>query len=312
MIFDLKIDIMKNITFILALLFTTFGFSQNTGELVIFSNLGDPFYVILNGEKQNQKAETNVKVQNLTPGFYSCKVISENNLYSFDKNFEIKLNFLTTYRIIEKSGVPKMRYFSEIAMSSGQQTTSGQTVIVYHPAPVANTTTTETVQTTTTTSPTNGTVETINVGIQISENGVNTTISETDLSTQGNVSQTTTVTTTTTSSSTSNNTTNNQPVPTNSYCLVDNNGMTKVVSLVKEESFSENKLNVAKQFTRNKCLTVNQIKEIGKLFSFSADKMEYVKYAYDYCLNTNDYYELNELFTFSDDKNTLNGFINSK
>ena len=27
-------------------------------NLVVFSNLGDPFYVILNGEKQNQKAET--------------------------------------------------------------------------------------------------------------------------------------------------------------------------------------------------------------------------------------------------------------
>ena len=82
--------------------------------------------------------------------------------------------------------------------------------------------------------------------------------------------------------------------------------------MVKEESFSENKLNVAKQYTKNKCLTVNQIKEIGKLFSFSSDKMKYVKYAYDYCLNTQDYYELNELFDFSDDKNTLNGFINSK
>lgn len=324
---------MKNFTLIFALLFTSFGFSQNTGELVIFSNLGDPFFVILNGEKQNPKAETNVKVQGLAPGFYSCKVLSENNLYSFDKNFEIKSGMLTSYRIVEKSGVPKLRYFSEVAINNQQ--TTGQSVVVYHPASTTNQTTTQTTNTNSTTTTVGSTTntntggETINVGIQINENGMGTVVNTSGTGTE-DVTQTTTVTTTTTSTSTQGNDgynhnqhgdnhqhNGNQNHQNNnshnmSNCLVDNDGLTKVVSLVKAESFSDNKLNIAKQFTKNKCLTVNQIKEIGTLFSFSEDKMEYVKYAYDYCLNTQDYYELNEIFTFSDDKDTLNGFISTK
>lgn len=337
---------MKHFTLTIALLITVFAYAQNTGELVVFSNLGDPFYLILNGEKQNQKAETNVKVQGLTPGFYSCKVLSENNLYVFDKNFEIKENFQTSYRIVEKSGVPKMRYFSETAIKGNEQVTSGQTVVVYHPVPApATTTQSTTTQTTSTTTNSTGTVgsgttnetaeETVNVGIQINENGIGTTITTNGTETGGEVTQTTVVTTTTTNTTTQGSdvhnhdgqnstihthdhdhtgthTHNNTATHNTSVCLVDDLGMAKVLSLVKEESFSENKLNVAKQFTKNKCLTVNQIKEVGKLFSFSSDKMKYVKYAYDYCLNTQDYYELNELFDFSDDKNTLNGFISSK
>lgn len=319
---------MKNFTLLFALFVSTLGFAQSTGELVIFSNLGDPFFVILNGEKQNEQAETNVKIQALTPGYYSCKVISANNLYSFDKNFEIKSGMQTTFRIVEKSGVPKFRYFSEVAMNGTPQNTSGQTVVTYH-APSnhthGTTQTTQTTQTSTTTtvgSTSNNEGETINVGITINENGIGTTISENELGTE-TMTQTTTITTSTTTNS--GNTglddpfyqENTETIQHNAYynmnnCLVDNNGITKVVSMVKAESFSEDKLNVAKQFTKHKCLTVNQIKEIGALFSFSDDKMEYVKYAYDYCLNKQDYYEVNEIFTFSDDKNTLNGFLQSK
>lgn len=319
---------MKNITFLFALLMTTMSFAQKNGELVIFSNLGDPFFVLLNGEKQNYEAQTNVKVQELSPGYYSCKVISSNNLYSFDKNFEIKSGMQTTYRIVEKSGTPKFRYFSEVTINGSEQNTAGQTVVSYHAPGNHNHGTTQTTQTTQTSTTTtvgstgNNEGETINVGITINENGIGTTISESELGTE-TVTQTTTITTSTTTNTSSSGfedpyyQENTETIQHNAYynmnnCLVDNNGLTKVVTMVKGESFSEDKLNVAKQFTKHKCLTVNQIKEIGALFSFSDDKMEYVKYAYDYCLNKQDYYEVNEIFTFSDDKNTLNGFLQSK
>lgn len=332
---------MKNIFTLLILVLSFNNFAQTSGELVIFSNLGERFFVMVNGERQNQLAEGNVKLEQMLPGYYSCKVISENNLYALDKNFEIKAGMRLTMRVVEVKGSYKLRYFSETLTSEGQQSTAGQAAVVYHPVgttthvattPVTTThTQTTTTQTTTPTTVNTGTTngsENININVNMSETGFSTSISGTGLEEEADFSQTTTISTTTTTTSSetvvhedhighdhsTTTTTHTQPSQNNfsSNCLVDNAGMVKVVDMIKNESFSDSKMGVAKQFTKNRCLTVVQIKEITQLFSFSEDKMEYVKYAYDYCMNTQDYYQLAEVFSFSDDKNTFNGFLNGK
>ena len=75
---------------------------------------------------------------------------------------------------------------------------------------------------------------------------------------------------------------------------------------------TENKMRVAKQFSKNKCLTVDQIRQVAQLFSFSEDIMEYVKFAYPNCMNKDDYYELMEVFTFSGDKEELERFLDAQ
>jgi len=315
------------------------SFAQLSGELVIFSNLGEPFFLMVNGERQNQIAAGNIKVEQLLPGYYSCKAISENNIYALDKNFEIKAGMRLTMRIVEVKGSYKLRYFSETLTSEGQQNAAGQTAVVYHPvsttahtatSPVSTTTiqttTTQPTQPTTVTSNGNTGSESINININMSETGMSTNVSGTGLEEGSNFSQTTTISTTTTTASSGavveenpaenieNTTTPPNPILQNvsSNCVVDNAGMVKVVDLINAESFSDSKMSTAKQFTKNRCLTVAQIKQIAQLFNFSEDKMEYLKFAYDYCLNTQDYYQLAEVFAFSDDKNDFNNFLNSK
>lgn len=357
---------MKIFTLIFSLILTNLTFAQSKGELVVFSNLGEHFYLLLNGERQNADAATNVKVQEVLPGFYSCKVISQNNLYALSTNLEIKAGMRVTYRIVEKKGVPKLRYYTEQVLETTSKPIAGQCVLVYGQTPVVqNTTTTQTTTTQTanngsvsnganvnmsgtgvsanvgsnnaggTTSATtqttnqgtiqNGTIggeENINISINMSETGFSTNVNTNgngnqNMSTSGNVNGTSTTTTTTTT--TSNTTVGGNPdykpkpvagKPTN--CLVDAPGMSTAIAMIKKESFADNKMSVAKQFTKVKCLTVLQIKEIAMLFDFSDDKMEYVKFAYDHCMNTSDYYQLSDVFSFSDDKDDFNGFLLTK
>jgi hypothetical protein len=373
---------MKISSLIIILVLGNFVFSQSKGEVVIFSNLGDHFFVLINGERQNQEAATNVKVKEVLPGFYSCKVISQNNLYVLNTNLEIKAGVRVTFRIIEKKGKVKLRYFTEQSLETNPQPNPGQCVIVYGqpPAeltPVSQQTETTTVQTNTQTNNTNNgtqtnpinsneninmsgtgfsndgsggfnqqvgspngsttqtTVQTttqtddtnfdenVTISINMSETGFSTNISTNGANTSqigtisGTNATTTTTTTTTSSSSSSSNNTNNgttdQPRPIQSgNCIIDAAGMSKAIEMIKAESFAEDKMGVAKQFTRSKCLTVNQVKEIALLFDFSEDKMEYVKFAHDYCMNPSDYYLVSDVFTFSDDKDEFNGFLDTK
>lgn len=340
-----KKQLMKHVTLIISLFLTVQLFAQNKGELVIFSNLGEKFYVILNGVQQNQLPASNVKVDGLADGWYSCRVLSENNLFSLTQNVGVGANVLVTYHVINKKGEHKLRYFSEAPLNS-YTNTENLSSVTYHTEPFEETVvtqTTSTTQTTTTsgTTSTPTTSETINVGISAgtsqettTENvnvsiNINTSIpTEEELengtfntsvnviengNTQTNntsVITTETTTTTTTSSPATTSTSSSSLDYTN--CIVDASGMEKAISMVKNESFSEDKMRVAKQFSKKKCLTVNQIKQFAELFSFSEDILEYVTFAYDNCLNKDDYYELLEVFTFSDDKRALEDFINSK
>ena len=53
------------------------SFAQNSSNLIIFSEDGLKFYVILNGIRQNEVAMTNVKISGLTQPYYGAKIVFE-------------------------------------------------------------------------------------------------------------------------------------------------------------------------------------------------------------------------------------------
>src|SRR4051812_26551897 len=53
---------------------TTYAQTVNS-TLTIFSEDGHKFFLILNGQRMNDKPETNIRLQNLTQQYYNCKVI---------------------------------------------------------------------------------------------------------------------------------------------------------------------------------------------------------------------------------------------
>ena len=106
---------------LLAIFFaSTAIFAQNgNSTFEIFSEDGDPFVVVMNGVQQNTQAQTNVKIQNLTPAPYKLRIIFQNkelgalndkiNLdYGFHQSYVIKLKKITSFQKNLKSATNNM------------------------------------------------------------------------------------------------------------------------------------------------------------------------------------------------------------
>jgi len=81
---------------------------------------------------------------------------------------------------------------------------------------------------------------------------------------------------------------------------------------VENETFSDDKLRVARVAAQSKNMRVSQIKEIARLFTFSSEQLAFTKLAYANCVDKQNYYEVMEVFTFSSDKRALEEFINAQ
>jgi hypothetical protein len=369
----------------------TVGAQTASSSVTFFSQDGQKFWVIMDGIKQNDKPDANVKVTGLTNSNYRAKIIfADNTIPSIDKNiqtqdFENKY-FDATYNIQkDKKGklVVRISSFSE---SKGGPT-SAQTVPfhaddkygsdynTYGNGTPAQTTTNQT--TTTTTRDDNVGVQqnvtggagsdkaTIKQNVNATGNGVGTSQSITDpdgntvkmdmnmgtngggikiddgmgggvnmnlginmtgMDGAGTTTTTTTKTTTTTtysSSSTGGGIPDNRPPvnntppppPSNSNGCVypaSSADMGNLKGSIQKQSFSDNKMNVAKTFLKNKCLSVSQIKDVMGLFSFEADKLSFAKLAYDRCVDKENYYMVSDAFSFSSSNDELTDYINSK
>ena len=180
--------------------------AQGQGDVTIYSNTGEKFFVVLNGVRQNNQAETNVKVTGLTNPFYSCKVISANKTFELEKNIAVKSDTLITYRIIEKKGKYKLRFYTQTSLGTTTAADPNQNVVTYHstatPTPTSSNevTTTNTIPTgtSTTTNITSTTINNTNTGTTLDDNGnvrgetinMNISVGENGLSTNLNVTGT--------------------------------------------------------------------------------------------------------------------------
>ena len=109
-------------------------FSQAQCNAVFFSDGGEKFYVILNGLKYNDQAQTNVRVENLKPQAYVAKIIFDNTyLGVIDDKIIMEVGKERTYQIrkkkIRENGIDKevyvMKWMSETFITSDVQATSG-------------------------------------------------------------------------------------------------------------------------------------------------------------------------------------------
>ncbi len=166
----------------------------------------------------------------------------------------------------------------------------------------------------------------VNMNVNVNETG---TVGTTSTSTNSNVdySSTTTTTTTTTTSSSgydygTTNTQNDVGVTTSVVyvdgytgavgCPIPESSVQSIKSSIEEESFSDDRMNVAKQAIKNRCITVSQVREIMSVFDFEDKKLEFAKYAYNRTYDVDNYYLVNKDFDFSSTKEDLNKFLDSK
>ncbi len=324
----------KNLLLFAAVFFSALMFAQSKVNLIVFSEAGDPFYAYVNGIRQNDKPETNVKITGISPNI-SLRVVFENRaLPELKKNMPLEAGFEHTVRIKKDAKKQvKLTYFGQTPISD--EPTAGVATVPYHsvenPAPAASssevsstqaTQTGNTTVTSSTTTTTRGTTTNDNVAVNMNAAGVGITMNVAGMDNAGAVqmsSTSSTTVTTTRSSSTGNisdnNTVASEPVVNSAPAATGCSGAMSPSSFasmkksVESKPFSDTKMSTAKVATKNACLTISQVKEICKLFSMDDEKLTYAKYAYDHCVDKSNYYQVSEVFAFSGTTDEFNKFL---
>jgi len=303
------------------------NFAQSS--LTIFSEDGYRFYLILNGQKQNNVAMTNVRIDGLSQPQYAVKILFEDpskpemsksvpvvdpatNAFA-DVTYKIKTN---------KDGELKMRYFSATPVQPNYVAPPDVYVMHYgQPAPPppvvpGGTTVTQTTVTQTNGVPVGGAGVSMNVGGA----GVNMNINISD-PTMGSTTTTTTrtTTTTTTDGGYANNNYNDAPPPPpppsrGSGCRypMDANSFRSAKETVSKASFDETKISTAKTILTSNCMSTDQVIAICNLMSFEASKLDFAKYAYGRTTDPGNYFKVGNIFSFDASRTELNNYISGQ
>lgn len=302
-----------------------------TANLTIFSEDGAKFFLVLNGERYNDVAQTNIRIEELPNPYYNCKIIFE------DKSLpEISKNALmladadgvmqdVTYRIKkDNKGKNALRFFSFVPAQQNMVRPSNCATYRFG-APnmlVGNAqgnvgTTTTTIQQTTINPATN---------VNLSVGGVGMNVNITDPLIGGSMTTTTTTTTTRTNGrmddgfaddgfqqNNGRNGRRNDGGGRRGGCnmAMSNANFDEAKRTISNNGFDETRLSTAKQIASSNCLNTNQILSIMGIFGFEESKLDFAKYAYDYCIDRNNYFKVSNAFSFESSKTELNNYVQS-
>ncbi len=285
----------------------TFAQPGQVGHLTIFSESGDKFFLILNGEQMNDIAQTNLRIEDLPQPYYNARIIFENkNLQDITKNYlalqDADGHFAdVTYKIKndkDNTNKRKLGFFSQTEVQP--QFVAPKNVYVMHygqPRP--------SVQTTTTTTTTTG--GGASVGMNVGGINMNVNINDAALGTQ---------TTTTTTTVHGNHDGHDHGYERDRGCskryAMSPGDFNAALATIKKQSFEDSKLKTAKQIVSSNCLNTNQIMQIAQLFTFEDNTLEFAKYAYDYCIEPRSYFKLNGIFKFSSNADELSDYVQSR
>lgn len=330
---------MKKIVLLLAAVAGSLYVASQNSNAVFFTENGERFYVVINGLRQNEKPETNVKITGLSPTNYKVKVIfNDKNLGSVDNNIYLEEYKECTYVIKKKSesefgksarragkvleknflGNPSdtvrmddkgewyvIRVYSMTDLQRPNSSPAG--VNNYSSGKPATTTTTQTTTTVINPAPA-GTQFTMSVNLGASGGNVGMNVSASE-----GYYQETTTTTVTTSGTTANH-----------YVMPGYNGpvgcpwpmsepdFQKAKQSIASKSFEDSKLSIAKQVINSNCLFSKQVREIMVLFNFEDTRLDLAKYAYGYTYDTGNYFTVNDAFQFESSVDELNDYISGR
>ena len=305
----------KKIYLIILALGLSFNLMAQNSNLILFTEQGEQITVILNGIRQNDKPETNVKITGLNAPNYKMKVIFTNkSIPDMDKNVFLEAGSEVTYSIKKNAqGVYTIRLQSAVPIAQAAPNELHQSVVTYHSTPTV-------VQQSTTTTTTYGEPDNVNINVGINGVGMNMNVS--GLDGYATSQTTTTTTTTTTTSGGYNEPVQQQSAPKqNVYVMPGYNGpvgcpwplsrqdFEGVKNSIASKSFDDTKLTIAKQVISSNCLLSAQVKEIMLLFSFEETRLELAKYAYGNTFDIGNYYKINDAFSFSSSIDELNSYI---
>lgn len=330
---------MKN--FYLTLISATLTLSalSQSGDAVIYSEFGEVFTVYLNNQKKNDAPANNVQIKDLTSEFYSIRVDFEDpSMIDVSNNhFAIQFGQTTNYMLkMTRKGKYALRFHSstplgteadvDVAAPSRPAAVSepARPAAVSEPARPADAVVKSDVQIEqsamgvktdvkvkeTSNSTEHTTEEKVEMDVNMGAFGVNmdVKIEESYSHTEsGHVEM-------------DNDQHLTRPVEDADVVYYDGPCSMPMtgrefdgnLNSIKEKSFEDSKLTMAKQMTKSKCLTSAQIAAVMGAFGFEDTRLEYAKFAYDYCFDTDNYFQVNNAFEFELTIDELNEYLESK
>jgi hypothetical protein len=268
-----------------------------SGNAVLFTENGERFTVILNGLRQNEKPETNVKLSGLTSPQYKMKIIFDDpRIAESSFNLFVEPGLERTFSISKNSkGKYTMRFISENPISN----IPAPPVSPAPPTPGASNYSQPIPPTSSDNFNMNINVDGMGMSVNANTTGINMNV----------------------------NTGAVPPPPPGAPAVVYVPGYTGPIgcerplfdndfrdlkSTIASKSFEDSKLTIAKQVLRDHCLLTSQVKDLVSLFTFEETKLDFAKYAYDYTYDRGNYFKINDVFTFESSIEELDRYIGSR
>lgn len=310
------------ITIPVLLLLNLTTLAQKT-NLILFTEANEKFTLNINGVKQNDVPQSNVKVEGLEANAVQAQVIFDGatpplkQLIALEAGrqmtFVVKKNNKGSYvfRLISNSELPA------VPVTSGSYTSPAETP-PSSGQPSATPATTVTVPATSVS--VNGT--SVKVNVSAGETSANTNVNiQVDGLTPGVTTTQSTTSNTTISSSSSNVASNSHepltPQPTapskNSGCMTAMFAadFERAKKSIEAKSFVEEQMTVCKQVIQANCFSVKQVISLMEIFSYEESKLSVAKLAYSKTVDKGNYYQVNDGFSYSASVEELNKFIES-
>lgn len=321
-----------------------FAAMAQTSDLVVFSDDGTKFTLIVDGDVKNAEPAARViatGIRNETPvmmvKFSDAGIppIKENGYLEMGKEYTM---MVTT----NKKGVRVLRMSGQNELGTAAKAEPSKptppptfvedapsTTVVEQQVTVPGD---EVITTTTVVEEGEPIEDGENVNINMGVNGINFNMNVnvdegTKTSSSSSSTRTTTTTTTTrTSSSPAKPVIDTKPKPVEPavYNMPGYSGrvgcgwpmseseFADVKKSIEAKSFEDSKMTLAKQVGANRCFTVEQVKGLMSLFSFEDSKLDIAKYAYERAYDIDNYYKVNDAFTFETSIDDLNKYIQSR
>ena len=259
-----------------------------TSVLSVFSENGEPFFLILNGIKQNVMPQSKIRVESLPKYMTDVEVtFTDSRIPPIHKTVTIadpvdgKAVNLILRVSRGRDGYPRLRFHRMTECDRNYHGPRDE-YVMYYGKPQQINTVTET--------------------------------SYMDPVTGQWVTETTTTTTNNNAGSYGNNSYSNNeytPPPPPMPGAMDQNTFNDVKQSISNASFEDTKLSTAKTILNTNYVNTNQVMEICQLFSFENTKLTFAKFAYSRTVDTQNYFKVAGVFNFDSDKKALNDFIGS-
>lgn len=273
--------------FVLPLLFYTPVFAQSSG-LIFFTQGSEPFFVFLDGVKQNNNPGSNVKIFGLEGNRYNVLIVIPHPVFAM-VNYAVKItpNKESVYAISKNvKGDYELMPKGESQLSFTPSSPGQQIIKFVSHLPAA---------------------APMPPGVGAGLNVMTGNTQQTAVTYNEN---TTLVNVNTGNTNSNPNYLPGYTGPVGCARPMSANEFQNAKNTISSKSFESAKLTLAKQISGANCLLSSQVKDLMELFSFEGSKIEFAKFGYAHTYDKGNYFMVNEAFDFDSSIEELNKYIN--